>query len=330
MEYPFPPAIGGIPLDGRLILGPMAGITSLPYREFMRPFGISLAVTEMISDCGILYGNKKTKEYFATSEGDRPLAVQLFGFSLENSLKAIEVLEKEASYDFLDLNFGCPVPKVTKTGAGSSWLKREGELGEYVAGVVRKSKKPVTAKIRLGWDENSINVEEICRVLENSGVSLITVHARTRAQGYSGLADFRRIEGLGRRLSVPLAISGDVKEPCSSMKAMELTGASFLMLARYGVGDPLLAKELSAALDGHEETFPRTVGEQAGFALEYLERMVSYFGERTALGILRGVLPKFFRSFPGDRKIRREFVETARNIASMRATLKAMIENNCY
>ena len=330
MDYPFPTSIGGIPLSGRLILGPMAGITSLPYREFMRPFGISLAVTEMISDCGLLYGNQRTKEYFRTSEEDRPLAVQLFGFSLENSLQAIDVLEKEASYEFLDLNFGCPVPKVTKTGAGSSWLRREKELEEYVSAIVRRSRKPVTAKIRLGWDEASINVEEVCRILERSGVSLVTVHARTRAQGYSGHADFHRIEGLGHRLSIPLCISGDVRDVRGSMEAMALTGASFLMLARYGVGDPLLAKELSSALEGQEETYPRSLREQAGFALDYLERMVSYLGERGALGILRGVLPKFFRSFPGDRRIRRTFVETARDVSSMREILLSLKEDNCY
>ena len=306
-KFPYEPIIGNLPLKGRIILGPMAGITNLPYREFMKPFGVSLSVSEMISDCGIMYGNEKTKEYYRSSPSDTPFALQLFGAQLSSSLKAIEILEKEATYDVLDLNFGCPVPKVTKTGAGSSWLLKEEELFHYVLEITKHSHKPVTAKIRLGWDKEHQNAEKVCFLLAKAGVQMVTIHARTRAQGYQGRADFSSLYGLGYRLPIPLCISGDIQD-LSSIETMEKVGASFLMVARFGVGNPLLIKQLDCALKGKEIVIKQNLDEQISFALTYYQLLKEKMGEQTAFSLAKGILPKFFRFFEGGKKIRQSIV----------------------
>jgi nifR3 family TIM-barrel protein len=191
--------IGDLEIKGHVILGPMAGVTTLAYREFMKPFGVALSYSEMVSDCGLVYENKKTYEYLATSEVDRPVGIQLFGFDAEKTCRAIEICEKEAEYDVLDINLGCPVFKVTKTGAGSAWLKKPNDLYYYMKKICETSHKPVTAKIRLGWDEKNINVFEVAKGLELAGVKAITIHCRTSKQGYSGVADYKAIAGLKKR-----------------------------------------------------------------------------------------------------------------------------------
>lgn len=224
--------INGIDVKGQVILGPMAGVTTLSYREFMKPFGVALSFTEMVSDAGLVYGNRQTLEYIRTEKKDRPVGIQLFGHDTETTLKAIDVLEREADYDLLDLNCGCPVHKVVKTGAGSAWLKNPQALYEYVRAVVEKSQKPVSVKIRLGWDEKSVNALEVALLMEKAGVSLLTVHARTRSEFYAGKADYESIRGLGDKIGIPLCVSGDIFTAQDAVKAMEITKASYVMVAR--------------------------------------------------------------------------------------------------
>ncbi len=298
--------IGGIPLRGNVVLGPMAGVTTLAYREFMKPFGVALSYSEMISDCGLDYGNKKTMDYFKTSLADRPVGLQLFGFKTENTLKAIEVLEKHADYDLLDINLGCPVYKVVKTGAGSAWLKDPNALYSYMHAICNKSHKPVTAKIRLGWDSASINAFEVSSLLEKAGIQMLTVHARTSKQGYTGQADFTRIKGLGKKLSIPLCVSGDILTPVKAVGAMNEANASLVMVARGGLGNPRLVTNIQNLLDGKDLLPAPTVFEQAQWAEDFSKRLVEYEGSRTAIMQLRGLVPHFFSGFPGYKKIRGE------------------------
>lgn len=264
--------VGNLVLESRVVLGPMAGITTLAYREFMKPFGVGLSFSEMISDCGIDYLNARTYEYLETSALDRPIGLQLFGFSKQNTLKAIEIIESKADYDILDLNFGCPVTKVVKTGAGSAWLKDPDALEDYLTAVCRKSTKPVSAKIRLGWDEESINVYDVAKRIERAGVSFLTVHCRTRSQGYSGVADYFAIEHLKEQLSIPLCVSGDIFDLESAKKAIEITKADAVMVARGGVGNPFLVKQIDHYLKTGEELPNPTVSQQAEWAIQYAEK----------------------------------------------------------
>lgn len=296
--------IGDIEIKGKVILGPMAGVSSLAYREFMKPFGVALSYSEMISDCGIDYGNVKTLSYLATSKKDRPVGLQLFGFDKGNMVKAIGILEENANYDILDINLGCPVHKVTKTGAGSAWLKNPPSLYEMMRGVVEASHKPVTAKIRLGWDEEHINVFEVVEVLEKAGVKMITIHARTTSQLYSGEPNFESIRDLRGKMNIPLCVSGNIFTPKDALKAMKITGADFVMVARGGLGNPRLITNINLALEGKEMLPPPTVVEQCVWAEEFSLKLIDQFGERQAMMMLRGLAPHFFKGFEGYKKVR--------------------------
>ena len=317
--------IKGIKTNGKVILGPMAGITSLAYREFMKPFGVALSVSEMISDCGINYKNPRTLTYLATSQEDRPVALQLFGFSADNTKSAITILETNSDYDMLDINLGCPVHKVTKTGAGSAWLKEPSKLYDYMREVVKTSHKPVSAKIRLGWDSSSINVREISSLLEKAGVSLLTVHARTSVQGYSGVPNWEAIRDLGESLSIPLCVSGDIFSPESALKAMDIAKASYVMVARGGVGNPELVTNINRALEREEplpNPSPKTQAEYAKkFALMLKEEKGGYIASLD----LRGILPNFFKGFKGYKKIRTEIALHTKTFEDVMRVLDGVI-----
>lgn len=296
--------IGNIELKHRVVLGPMAGVTNLPYREFMHQFGVGLGVSEMISDCGIDYDNSATIRYTKTTLEEKPVALQLFGSRTDKSVEAVKRIEAMADYDILDLNFGCPVTKVTKTGAGSAWLKRTDELGDYVKAIVSASSKPVTAKIRLGWSEDSINVFEVCHLLENSGVKAVAVHCRTTTQGYSGKANYEAIRGLQEELSIPLIVSGDIFDLKSVQNADEIIHPQGFMVARGGMGNPYLITQINAYLE-EGKTLPNPgVVEQVSYARDYVERMISYFGESTGVVMMRAILPSFFTGLPSSKSIR--------------------------
>ncbi len=320
--------IGDIELKGRVVLGPMAGVTTLPYREFMKPFGVALSYSEMISDCGLYYSNKKTLTYFRTSKKDRPVGLQLFGFDFHNTERAIEILEEYADYDVLDLNFGCPVPKVTKTGAGSAWMKRPQEMYEYTRAVVAKSHKPVTAKMRLGWDQEHINVVELAHLLEQAGVKMITIHARTSTQGYAGTPDFSKIQDLGNDLSIPLCVSGDIYTPEDALQAMKQTGAKLVMVARGGLGNPELITNINRVLNGENPLPSPSVSQDADYALTFAKMLCDYLGERDGAMMLRGLLPHFFSGFPGYKKIRAEISMNIRSYDDIQRILNGIRNRN--
>lgn len=311
--------IGNVELNGNVILGPMAGITSLAYREFMKPFGVALSYSEMISDCGIAYENQKTLDYLKTSELDTPVGLQLFGFDIKNSAKAIQIIENCAKFDILDLNFGCPVHKVTKTGAGSSWLRDIPKLFEYTKAICELSKKPVTAKIRLGWDDQSINVFEVSKALEKAGVKAITVHCRTKEQGYSGKADYHAISGLKETLQIPLFVSGDIFALDDAINSVNITHADGVMVARGGVGNPFLVTQIDHYFKTGERLPDSTVADQIRYARAYAQKLIELKGEDIAIRELKGILPHFFSGFPGYKKFRLAFTINMSNKNEMEA-----------
>jgi tRNA-dihydrouridine synthase B len=314
-------AMDKLKIDGPVILGPMAGVTSLAYRDFMKPFGVALSYSEMISDCGIVYGNQLTLHYAKTSAIDHPVGLQIFGSDKEISVKAIGLLEQSAHYEILDLNLGCPVYKVTKTGAGSAWLRNPTGLYEYTKAVVAASHKPVSAKIRLGWDSSSINFREIASVLVGAGVSLLTIHARTTKQGYTGTADYEILRNYGKSLPIPLAISGDIFTPEGALKAMEITGASYVMVARGGLGNPKLVTNINHLYKGEPLEAPSTLLEEVDYAEDFANRLIAQEGERAAILQLRGLLPHFFSGFPGYKKIRAEISMNIQNADDLKKIL---------
>ncbi len=318
--------VGDVEIKSKVLLGPMAGITTMSYREFMKPFGVGLSFSEMVSDCGIDFNNRRTFEYLKTSKIDTPVAIQLFGFSAENTTKAIKIIEKEAEYDILDINLGCPVLKVTKTGAGSAWLKDRDKLKAYMKAVCETSSKPVSAKIRLGWDENSINVYEVAKDLEEVGVKLITIHCRTKAQGYSGVADYSQVSNMRNVISIPFAISGDIFTPQKAKEAIDMTGADAVMVARGGVGNPFLLTQINEYLETGKLLPDPSVSQQAEWALQYAKRLAEEHGEPVATRELRGIIPHFFSGFPGYKKVRVQIASSLTTMDQLQKILKGIQE----
>ena len=297
--------IGNVEINGKVVLAPMAGVTSLAYRNFMKPFGVALTVTEMVSDCGLIYDNKKTIDYIKTTEFERPVAIQLFGSSAETICKAMDVVLKiNPNIDMFDINLGCPAPKVTKTGAGSALLRDPKKLEEMFKVICKHSPIPVTAKIRLGWNEENINFKENIFALEKAGIAAIGLHARTTRAGYAGKPRWDLVKNLRDEMSVPLIVSGDMYDVSDAIKALETTHADAIMVARGGVGNPKLIERINSHFNNNVELERATLKESKEYLLKLADMMIEEKGEYSAMMVLRGIAPKFFLGLPDTKKIR--------------------------
>ena len=301
--------IGNVEINGKVVLAPMAGVTSLGYRNFMKPFGVALTVTEMVSDCGLIYDNQKTIDYLKSTEQERPIAIQLFGSSAETICKAMDVvLKHNPNIDIFDINLGCPAPKVTKTGAGSSLLRDPKNLEEMFTKICKHSPLPVTAKIRLGWNEDEINFKENVKALENAGVAAIGIHARTTRQGYAGKPRYDLIKNLRDEMKVPLIVSGDIYTLKDAIKALETTKADAVMVARGGVGNPTLIKQIDEYYKTGKIIEDSSLEENIKYLKELANEMITEKGEYTAMLVMRSIAPKFFNKFPNTKKLKLKLV----------------------
>lgn len=295
--------IGNVEINGKVVLAPMAGVTSLGYRNFMKPFGVALTVTEMVSDCGLIYDNQKTIDYLRSTEQERPIAIQLFGSSAETICKAMDVvLKHNPNIDIFDINLGCPAPKVTKTGAGSSLLRDPEKLEKMFTEICKHSPLPVTAKIRLGWNEEEINFRENVKALERAGVAAIGIHARTTRQGYAGKPRWEFLKDFRNEMSVPLIVSGDIYTLKDAIKALECTKADAVMVARGGVGNPILVKQIDSYFKDGTIVESSSLEESIQYIRDLADMLIEEKGEYTAMMVLRGIAPKFLNSYPDMKK----------------------------
>ena len=307
--------IKDLKIEGKVILAPMAGVTSFSYRKFNRKFFNGLTYTEMISDCGLNYHNERTFDMCYQDGKDHPLALQLFGGSKETLLKAIDELESRFDYDILDLNLACPVPKVTKSNGGSSWLKDLDLLKDMVSAVVKKSKKPVTCKIRLGFNE--INVLEIAKTLEDCGVSFLCIHCRTKKELYSGLPHYDALKDLKNVISIPFAVSGNIFTLEDAIKAYEITKCDAIAVARGGIGHPLLIKNIENYFAGVNEFYEENKIDQVNYLKEYATLLKEEIGTERAASVLKGIAPKFLINFADSKPYRIEIVQSIKKVEDM-------------
>lgn len=295
---------GNIEVKGKVILAPMAGYTFTAYREFMNAFGVSLCFSEMVSDMGLIYGNKETAAFIDFDKSDVPTGVQLFGSNPDNIVKALKICEeRNPNIDFYDINMGCPVDKVTKTGAGSALLKNPKICGDIIRRIKEVTNKPVSAKIRLGWDSHSINYLEVIKELEDAGVDLISIHARTKKELYIGEPHFDLLKDLREKMRVPLIVSGNIFAPEDAIRALEITKADGVMVARGGVGNPLLITNINRVLNG-EKCIEYSFEKQVEYCLDLANRVVKEKGEYMGIRIFRSMAPKFFSNLPNAKKLR--------------------------
>ena len=295
----------GIPV----ILAPMAGITNFEYRKLLKEQGCPLVVTEMVSDFALHYGNKETINMLKSDDMEKPLSVQLFGGTKESLLLGVNVLNNLGGFEILDINLGCPVNKVVKEGSGSCWLKneRQDELYEAIKAVVEVSKYPVTCKIRLGWDEETINVVNTCKLLEKAGVSLIAIHARTRSMMYSGTPKYEYIKLAKEAVNIPIIANGDINSVDDAIRVLKLTNADGVMIGRGALGNPFLIKELVHYFETGERLPSSTLKDKIIFVKKHFEYLKQLKGEFKAVAEMRGLSPHYFKHFENSKKIRMMF-----------------------
>ena len=275
--------IGSIEISGRLALAPMAGVTDQAFRTICRRMGAAYTVTEMVSAKALCYQDRKTTPIMALGEGEYPAAVQMFGCDLDAMERAAAIIREKAAPAVIDINMGCPMPKVANNGDGSA-LMRTPELAQQVVEAVRRGAgdTPVTVKFRLGWDKGSINCVDFSRRMEDAGAAAVAVHGRTRAQLYSGKADWSYIKAVKQAVSIPVIANGDVFSPEDAVRILAYTGADMAMIGRGSFGAPWLFRQANAALNGAPIPPAPTVEERADLAMEQFRLAAAQKGEHIA------------------------------------------------
>lgn len=275
--------IGNVEVKGKTVLAPMAGICNSAFRKIIKEMGCALVYAEMVSDKAIFYRNEKTRDMLFMEQIERPIAQQIFGSDKESFVEAAKYIEKVMNPDIIDINMGCPVPKVAlKSQAGAALLKNPEKIYEIVSSVVAVVKCPVTVKIRSGWDQNSINAVEVAKICEKAGASAITVHPRTRSQGYSGQADWSIIKKVKENVHIPVIGNGDITDIYKAKAMLEETGCDLIMIGRGVLGNPWLIREINAYLEDGTILPKPTDEEKIDMCLKHLNYLSQIKPEKLA------------------------------------------------
>ncbi|MDR3277671.1 MAG: tRNA dihydrouridine synthase DusB [Oscillospiraceae bacterium] len=274
--------IGGLTIESRLALAPMAGVCDLAFREVCRELGAGLTVTEMVSAKALVYQDRKTRALLQIGESERPVGAQLFGSDADCMADAAARALELSGADFIDLNMGCPVGKVVKSGDGSALMQDPGKAAKIIEAVVKSVPCPVTVKIRKGFDRGRVNAVEFAKMAEASGASAVAVHGRTRAQMYSGRADWDIIRDVKNAVKIPVIANGDVFSGADAAKILTYTGADMAMIGRGAFGNPWIFRDAAAAINGEKAPPRPTVAERAETALRQFTRACAVKGERPA------------------------------------------------
>lgn len=296
--------IGNVEIENQLVLAPMAGITNEAFRSICKEMGAGLVVCEMISDKALSFHNAKTIKMTGVSQNEHPLSMQIFGADKETLVYAAKWIYENTDADIIDINMGCPVNKVAKrAGAGSSLLRDPNKVYEITKAVVEATPLPVTVKIRIGWDENSINAVENAKMIEKAGACAIAVHGRTRAQMYSGHANLDVIKDVVEAVNIPVVGNGDIVDGPSALHMLEYTGCKAIMIGRGALGNPWIFKEINAYFAGEE--FKRPSKEEIyNMIVDQYERLLKLKGERLALLEMRSHVGWYLKGMQGSAQIK--------------------------
>lgn len=298
--------IKSIEIKNPIVLAPLAGYTNSSFRRIVKDFGVGLVYSEMISAHGILYDNKKTLDLMKVTPGEHPIAMQIFGGEPELLAKAAEYVDKEIDADIIDINMGCPVRKVLKAEAGSKLLTDPDKIYRIVSEVVRRVEKPVSVKIRAGWDHASINVVEVARAIEKAGASLLCVHGRTKSDLYRGKANLDYIRMAKEAVEIPVIGNGDIRSIEDAERMFKLTGVDMVMIGRGALGNPWLMRDLVCWAEGKEIPAPPTVKERLDMCRRHLSLLIEEKGEATAVLEMRSIAPWYVKGLPSIRDFKQK------------------------
>lgn len=297
--------IGNIEIKNQVVMAPMAGFSNTSFRKIIKEMGAGLIFAEMVSDKALVYESTKTIEMLKMDESERPIAQQIFGSDKESFVAAAKFVEEHMHPDIIDINMGCPVPKVAlKNQAGSALLKNPEKIKEIVSSVVKAVSVPVTVKIRSGWDESSINAVEVAKIIENAGASAITVHARTRSQGYSGKADWNIIKQVKENVQIPVIGNGDVTTPELAKQLLEDTGCDAVMIGRGILGNPWLIRDCVYYLETEKKLLAVDNLEKIAMMRRHFELLKEDKNEHVALLEIRTNILYYLKGMPESKTIK--------------------------
>ena len=301
--------LGNINIDIPILLAPMAGVTDYPFRVLCKEQGASVVYSEFVSAHGIIRENLKTLKMIEFTDFERPIGIQIFGDSPDVMSRAARMVVDKFSPDILDINYGCPVPKVTKRGAGSAALRDLCLMDDITVAVVEAVPEvPVTVKMRSGWDTNSIVIPEVGPRLEKIGVKAITLHPRTTKQSYKGEANWTLIKNLKQSTTLPVIGNGDIKSPDDVMRMFDRTGCDGVMVGRGALGNPWFFKEANALYKGETPPGAPSIVERISYCRRHFDHMIAWYGEKNGTNLMRKHFGWYIRGFDGAAPFRKELV----------------------
>ena len=291
--------IGNVELPNNVIAAPLAGISNLAYRKILHRMGAGLVCAEMVSDKAIVYDNKKTLNMLKVSKVEHPVSMQIFGADADSLVTAAKYVDKHCDCDIIDINMGCPVPKVVKTGAGSKMMTNPEHTYKLIKAVVAAVHKPVTVKMRLGWDRQSINCVAMAKLMEKAGVSAITLHARTRSEFYEGQSHWEYIKQVKESVKIPVIGNGDIKTPQDAERMLQETGCDGVMIGRGLLGNPWLIQETVHYLEIGEKLKEPTLHAKIKMCLQHARALIRlYQNEENAIKEMRSHTCWYIKGYP--------------------------------
>lgn len=298
--------IGGVPLKSHAVLAPMAGVSDRAYRELCVRFGAAYCVSEMVSSKALSFNSKKSEELMEISDLERPCGIQIFGDDPKCMADAAKhALENKP--DIIDINMGCPAPKISSNGSGSALMKNPRLCGEIVKAVTAVTDTPVTVKIRKGWDDDNVNAVEVAKICESAGAAAITVHGRTRQQYYKPPVDYDIIKAVRESVSVPVIANGDIDSAERAKEVMDITGCDLVMIGRATLGNPWIFSQINAYLENpNVKIHTPDLEERLGVMIEHIGKMVEYKGEHMAMLQARKLVVGYFKGMKGAAALRNE------------------------